>query len=157
GGNVELRGIEGGVAKLALQGSCNGCAASRATLELAIKQSLEEHAPDLGGIEVEGLTEPDHTTVANGNGLELPVLHSSPSELPVVQPQPSRWLPLDDRHEAQPGELRSVEIEDTALVIANVDGSLLAYRNECAACGEALEDAELRAGILRCSSCRTEF
>src|SRR5947209_5155730 len=40
GGNVELIDIEDGVAKLALEGSCNGCAASRATLELAIKQAL---------------------------------------------------------------------------------------------------------------------
>lgn len=57
GGNVELRGIEDGVAKLALRGSCDGCAASRATLELAIRQALEEHAPDLQGLEVEGVAD----------------------------------------------------------------------------------------------------
>jgi hypothetical protein len=33
GGNVELVELRDGVAMLALQGSCNGCAASRATLE----------------------------------------------------------------------------------------------------------------------------
>ena len=49
GGNVELVGLEDGVATLALQGSCNGCAASRATLELAIKQALDEHAPTSPG------------------------------------------------------------------------------------------------------------
>ncbi len=58
GGNVELLGIEDGVAKLALQGSCHGCAASQATLELAIKQALDEHAPDLAGLEVAGVSEP---------------------------------------------------------------------------------------------------
>src|SRR6202035_1743880 len=57
GGNVELIGIEDGVAKLVLKGSCNGCAASRATLELAIKQALEEHCPDLAGLEVAGVVE----------------------------------------------------------------------------------------------------
>ncbi len=54
GGNVELLGLEGDVARLRLQGSCDGCPASSATLELAIKSALEEAAPDLQGIEVEG-------------------------------------------------------------------------------------------------------
>src|SRR5689334_12169839 len=58
GGNVELVSLQEGVAKLALQGSCNGCAASRATLELAIKQALDEHAPDLIALEVQGVTDP---------------------------------------------------------------------------------------------------
>ena len=58
GGNVELVGIDDGVARLVLQGSCNGCAASRATLELAIKQALDEHAPDLAGLEVQGVDRP---------------------------------------------------------------------------------------------------
>ncbi|MEO7477567.1 MAG: NifU family protein [Gemmatimonadales bacterium] len=60
GGNVELLGLEGGVARLRLQGTCNGCSASAATLELAIKRALDEAAPDLLGIEVEGVTEPTH-------------------------------------------------------------------------------------------------
>lgn len=55
GGNVELLGLEHGVARLRLQGSCNGCSASAATLELAIKRALDEAAPDLLGIEVEGV------------------------------------------------------------------------------------------------------
>ncbi len=57
GGDVELLSLDEGVARLALRGSCNGCAASRATLELAIKQALEEHAPDLAGLDVQGVME----------------------------------------------------------------------------------------------------
>ena len=79
GGDVELLGIEDGVASLALKGSCDGCAASRATLELAIKQALEEHAPDLAGIEVQGLAEPPGPGETFGS-FELPVLQC-PSEL----------------------------------------------------------------------------
>ena len=56
-GGVELLGIEDGVVRLRLQGSCHGCAASQATLELAIKEALNEHAPDLLGMEVEGVAE----------------------------------------------------------------------------------------------------
>ena len=43
-----------GVARIRLEGSCDGCPASSATLELAIKQALDEAAPDLEGLEVEG-------------------------------------------------------------------------------------------------------
>ena len=53
GGDVELLGIEDGVAKMRLVGHCEGCPASEATLELAIKKALEETAPDLEGLEVE--------------------------------------------------------------------------------------------------------
>ena len=49
GGDVELLGLDDGVARLRLEGSCEGCPASAATLELAIKQALEEAAPDLPG------------------------------------------------------------------------------------------------------------
>src|SRR5579859_3820304 len=54
GGDVQLLGLEDGVAQLLLKGSCNGCAASASTLELAIERALEEEAPDLLGLEVEG-------------------------------------------------------------------------------------------------------
>ena len=72
GGNVELLGIEDGVARLRLEGSCHGCAASSATLELAIKQALMETAPDLLGMDVEGEEEPpDHGPPIRGTPLPL--------------------------------------------------------------------------------------
>ena len=52
GGDVEFLGIEDGVAKLRLQGSCKSCSASSATLELAVRQALEELCPDLEGLDV---------------------------------------------------------------------------------------------------------
>ena len=55
GGNVELLSLEHGVARIHLRGSCSDCSASSVTLELAIKQALEEAAPDLEGLEVEGM------------------------------------------------------------------------------------------------------
>ena len=43
------------------------------------------------------------------------------------------------------------------LVVANVDGTLLAYRNACAECGGELHDGELVGGALACPSCRRSF
>jgi hypothetical protein len=61
GGDVELLGITDGVARIRLEGHCRGCSASASTLELGIRQALENAAPDLEGLEVEGtLEEPTH-------------------------------------------------------------------------------------------------
>ena len=94
GGNVELVSLTDGVARLALQGSCNGCSASRATLEQAIEQALAEHAPDLAGLEVTGLVDATPApgapppTPAPAGGCELPMA-PQPFELPMVQSSPA--------------------------------------------------------------------
>ncbi|MGH2929552.1 MAG: NifU family protein, partial [Solirubrobacteraceae bacterium] len=46
GGDVRLLSLQDGVARISLRGSCSDCSASSVTLELAIKQALEERAPD---------------------------------------------------------------------------------------------------------------
>jgi len=58
-GNVELLGVEGGVARLRLEGSCNGCPSSTVTLKLAIEEAIRKAAPDLEGIEAEGVAAPE--------------------------------------------------------------------------------------------------
>jgi Fe-S cluster biogenesis protein NfuA len=58
GGSVELLGVANGVARLRLQGSCNGCPSSAATLEQTIEEAIQQAAPDLDGIEAEGMAEP---------------------------------------------------------------------------------------------------
>jgi Fe-S cluster biogenesis protein NfuA/nitrite reductase/ring-hydroxylating ferredoxin subunit len=160
GGNVELLGIERGVARLRLEGSCNGCAASQATLELAIKQALEEHAPDLLGLEVEGIAQ----APANGQPLplaqtpfELPLVHAGPAGVPPASERGARWVTLGDREHPATGELRTVEAGGVELVLANVGGSLLAYRDVCASCGGALHDGVLAGHMLRCPGCLVEF
>ena len=56
GGNVELVKVENGVAYLRLEGSCNGCSASTATLQQTIEKAIYEAAPDLDRLEVESVT-----------------------------------------------------------------------------------------------------
>src|SRR3712207_2300253 len=57
GGNVEFLGVEEGVARLRMQGSCSGCPSSTMTLKLAIEEAIQKTAPDLEGIEAEGVAE----------------------------------------------------------------------------------------------------
>jgi Fe-S cluster biogenesis protein NfuA len=62
GGNVELLGIDDdGAVRLRLVGSCHGCPSSSLTLKQAIEEAIYEMAPDIGGLSVEGVTEPPKT------------------------------------------------------------------------------------------------
>ena len=53
GGNVELLELSAGYARLRLHGACKTCPSSSVTLELAVRQALEEACPDLLGFNVE--------------------------------------------------------------------------------------------------------
>ena len=54
-------------------------------------------------------------------------------------------------------ELVATDVEGVALVVANVEGTLLAYRNRCADCGGALDGGALEAGALGCPSCGRSY
>jgi Fe-S cluster biogenesis protein NfuA/nitrite reductase/ring-hydroxylating ferredoxin subunit len=139
GGNVELLGIEDGVAKLRLEGSCKSCRASSSTLELAVRQALEAAAPDLEGMDVEGV-------------LEEPEEEISGTPLPLIQMNGWRTLGIEP-----PETLVAADVDGVALFVANVDGTLLAYRNRCADCGGALDGGALDGGALRCPGCGRTF
>ena len=143
GGNVELLGIEDGIAKLRLEGSCNGCPASASTMELAIEQALQDAAPDLEGIDVEGVT------AAPPGAFELPMVGGG---APV-----SGWLALEGLDRLVPGAVMGASAGGRALVVANVAGDLLAYRNRCAGCGGTLDHGDLAGGTLHCPSCTRGF
>jgi Fe-S cluster biogenesis protein NfuA/nitrite reductase/ring-hydroxylating ferredoxin subunit len=145
GGNVELLSLSSGVARIHLRGSCSDCSASSVTLELAIKQALEEAAPDLEGLEVEGIGVPTTPT-----GMELPVVMSGPAPAPL-------WVDVETVASLADGALVAVSVAGSELVVANVDGSLLAYRDRCASCGARLHDGLLMAGALSCPECARSF
>ena len=54
-GDVEVLGISEGVVKLRLKGSCDGCPSSAATLKHTIEEAIYAAAPDVIGIDVEGV------------------------------------------------------------------------------------------------------
>ncbi|MGI8904157.1 MAG: NifU family protein [Solirubrobacteraceae bacterium] len=164
GGNVEFLSLERGIARIRLQGSCSDCSASSVTLELAIKQALEEAAPDLEGLEVEGVTVQtaggaglpmaSGTAPSAPTGLELPVVMSG---APTPTPAPPSWFEVDSVGALSDGAMRAVSVADAELLIANVEGSLLAYRDACADCGTPLHDGTLAAGALTCATCKRSF
>ena len=142
GGGVEVLGLEDDVLRLRLHGSCDGCPSSASTLELAIKQELEQAAPDLLGIEVEGLVEQQAPSFSGGS-------------LPLVSAEPA-WATLEvDRPDGD--KATRATVNGTRLLLANVGGTLLAYRDTCAACRSPLVHGELEGGVLTCPSCSRRF
>lgn len=129
GGDIELVSLEDGVARLRLRGSCDGCAASAATLEVAVERALQEAAPDLLGIDVEGAVAP------------------RAARPPVSSPE---WVELDGAAGIPRGAIAQVS---GGLVVVNVAGTLLAYRNACADCGGPIESGVLLGGTLTCVGC----
>ena len=140
GGNIELLGFEDGVVKLRLEGSCKSCRASSSTLELAVRQALQEAAPDLLGMDVEGVVEETDDEVT---GIPLPLRGGSPG-----------WHTLDID---APELMAATSVDGMSLLVANVDGTLLAYRDRCASCDSALAAATLDHGALTCPSCGRSY
>jgi Fe-S cluster biogenesis protein NfuA/nitrite reductase/ring-hydroxylating ferredoxin subunit len=149
GGDVELVGVVDGVAKLKLVGHCKGCPASEATLETAIRTAIEEAAPDLDRLEVEGVIEPAPAPAPTG--FELPILNGNGSGAPPA------WTELGTDVPAA-GATAPVTVAGADLLVANVGGTLLAYRNACGVCGARLDGAPMTPdGTLTCPACARRF
>jgi Fe-S cluster biogenesis protein NfuA/nitrite reductase/ring-hydroxylating ferredoxin subunit len=163
GGDVDLLEVSDGVARIQLRGSCDGCPASASTLELAIKQALEETAPDLIGLEVEGVIESGPPEIS---GTPLPVINVGANGAngetnggpAAAEPRPRpRWLEPDGLQRPADGELSVADADGMPIVVANVGGSLLAFRNSCASCESELSEGALKGGVLACPSCERRY
>lgn len=70
GGDVDLLEIRDGTVRLQLNGSCQGCPSSNATMTHMIERAIYESAPDVVAIEVEGA----HENSAPARVVQLEVL-----------------------------------------------------------------------------------
>jgi Fe-S cluster biogenesis protein NfuA len=84
GGSAELLGVEEGVVRLRLEGSCSGCPSSSITLKLAIEKAIFEAAPDVHEVLAEGAVEPP---VPSSGLLQLEMVR--PGCAPVEAPERS--------------------------------------------------------------------
>lgn len=134
GGNVELISLTGQSARLRLQGTCKSCASSAVTLELAIRNAIEEACPDLAGFEVEGVAQ----EIATSSVPQAPE-RSKPN-----------WTALENAQQLDDGAWMPVRVAGKRLVVCRVNGSLYAYRNNCPACNMPFDAGALEAGFLRC-------
>lgn len=69
GGNVELIGVDEGVVRLRLVGSCNGCPSSAVTMKTTIEEAILARAPDVAAVKVENATPPPAAVTHDGRTL----------------------------------------------------------------------------------------
>jgi Fe-S cluster biogenesis protein NfuA/nitrite reductase/ring-hydroxylating ferredoxin subunit len=149
GGNVELLGIEGGVARVRMQGSCDGCPSSAVTLKLAIEDAVQKAAPDLERIEAEGVTEPPPkpaTTFVAG-----PTLRKKERKQP--QEEQASWTVVGGLPQLSGGEMLLREVSGEPVLFMKLGDDFYAYRHLCPGCGESLENSSLSGTELTCSGC----
>jgi Fe-S cluster biogenesis protein NfuA len=58
GGNAELLGVEDGIVRLRLEGSCSGCPSSAMTLKLSIEEAIFKAAPEVEEVRAEDAVSP---------------------------------------------------------------------------------------------------
>jgi Fe-S cluster biogenesis protein NfuA/nitrite reductase/ring-hydroxylating ferredoxin subunit len=144
GGSVEVLHIEEGAATLKLEGSCDGCPSSATTLELGIKQAIEEECPDLIALEVKGVADnPLANEIRRINQFEQTSDTAADNEN-------NGWKVVQGIGSLTNGDKASVEIDGTPLIICKVDNRLYAYRNHCPGCGRPFDAGTLEGEQLKC-------
>jgi Fe-S cluster biogenesis protein NfuA/nitrite reductase/ring-hydroxylating ferredoxin subunit len=145
-GGVEYLGVRDGVARLRLEGSCHGCPSSTVTVQLAITGAVQDAAPEVTDVVVEGMTAPPE-----------------PKLLQIGRRPPDRpgqadvgWVTLPD---IGPPSSRPVMASagSLAVLVCSVRGTLYAYRDGCSACGSSLADGTLDREQLACPGCGTRY
>ena len=151
-GGVQYLGVRDGVARLRLEGSCHGCPSSTVTVQLAIEGAVQDAAPEVAQVIVEGMTAPpepallqigrrpeDDALAAAGN----PAGDVGWVTLPSIGPPSSRPV--------------TAAAGDITVLVCAVRGTLYAYRDACAACGKSLADGALEREKLTCGGCGARY
>jgi Fe-S cluster biogenesis protein NfuA len=156
-GGVQYLGLADGVARLRLEGTCHGCPSSTVTVRLAIEGAVQDAAPEVTEVVVEGMTEPP--------GPSLLQIIPRPGDLGSgagpggtctagagggAGAGPGGWVTLPD---IGPPSSRPVVTSagGVPVVVCAVRGTLYAYRDACPACGSSLGGGRLDREVLTCS------
>jgi Fe-S cluster biogenesis protein NfuA/nitrite reductase/ring-hydroxylating ferredoxin subunit len=142
-GGIDYLGLDDdGVVRLRLQGSCDGCPGSTATVRLTVEQAVLDAAPEAVAVDVEGM-----------------VTETGPKliTIPPFQPHSGSdgWHPLPAK--TPPGRLDRLDVAGLDVLVTNLDGTLYAYRNSCPACASALHTGAVDGETLTCPGCPATY
>ena len=145
GGNVELLGVVEGVVRLKLEGSCHGCASSALTLKLAIEEAIYDAAPDVIGLEVEGVVQQQSTS-------GLVKLQGK-----AASDAGDAWTEVRGLESLVQGAARTIDVRGRPVLFCKLDETLYAYSSTCRGCGHALEGARFDTTALICPNCGSRY
>jgi Fe-S cluster biogenesis protein NfuA/nitrite reductase/ring-hydroxylating ferredoxin subunit len=155
GGDVRLLEVSGeGVVRLQLLGSCDGCASSSVTLELAVQDAIRAAAPEVVRIDVEeGTAAPAVIPVE-----QLTARLRSASEDGV------QWTAAARLEELAVGEVHRATVAGAQVVLCRLQSGAYAYRDSCPACHGSLAGAGMQRSpalpgnaVLTCRGCGAHF
>jgi Fe-S cluster biogenesis protein NfuA/nitrite reductase/ring-hydroxylating ferredoxin subunit len=148
-GGVEYLGIADGpdgtaVVRLRLSGSCDGCPSSLATVKTAIERAIEEAAPEVGRVDVEGVTAP-------------PAAGAQFLDLAPPPPLDGEWTALGGPLAVEEGESVALEVNGIEVALCRLGGRLYAYLDRCPRCGSAVAGTAVADGSLACPGCGERY
>ncbi|MFF2030572.1 NifU family protein [Arthrobacter sp. NPDC058192] len=179
GGDVELLDVSpGGVVRLKLLGTCQGCPSSSVTLKFAVEEAIESAAPEVTAIEVvEAESRPavpalipvdallvrlnssDHAGggTSSGNGTRASQHWQEHS--------PGSWQAVPEIAGLEQGEVAGFLVGGYPVLACRTGQDLYAYRDYCPRCTGSMAGAVLQralagpvgGGLLRCPGCRAHF
>jgi Fe-S cluster biogenesis protein NfuA/nitrite reductase/ring-hydroxylating ferredoxin subunit len=156
-GGVEYLGVFDGIARLKLEGSCHGCPSSTVTVQLAITGAVQDAAPEVTEVVVEGMT------AAPPSEPKLLQIGTRPQD--AAEPGQvagtgagagAGWIALPN---IGPPSSRpvSASADGIAVLVCSVRGTLYAYRDACASCDSSLADGQLDRELLTCPGCGAQY
>ncbi len=161
GGDVKLIEVTAdSVVRLQLLGSCDGCASSSVTLELAVEDAIRAAAPEIVRIDVE--------EAAGTPGL-IPVdqLTARLRTLEQGTPEPAggvTWAAAAQLDELTVGGLHRTTVAGLEVLLCRLLSGVYAYRDACAGCGSSFEGAGLQrapsspgSAVLTCRGCGAHY
>lgn len=168
-GGVRYLGVSDGVARLLLEGSCNGCPSSAVTVRLAIEGAVLAAAPEVTEVVVEGMTTaPEPALIQIGRrppDAGAPPGRNAAGQDSAIQGTAGQgaaagpdagWVTLPG---IGPPSSRPVTATagDVCVLVCAVRGTLYAYRDACAACGSSMAAGQLDRELLTCPGCGTRY
>ncbi|MDQ2855947.1 MAG: NifU family protein [Acidobacteriota bacterium] len=151
GGNVALVGIDDGVVRLKMEGTCNGCASSAVTMKLAIEEAIYEVAPDVAELLVEGVVE------ERKPAMPVPLQITRKQKDSVQVEADGGWEEVVGITSLAQGSAQAIEVNGRQVLFCRLNGDYYAYTCACSNCGETMNGAHLEAEALACPNCGERF
>lgn len=150
-GGVDYLGVDDeGVARLRLRGNCDGCPSSLLTVQQAIEGAIQDAAPELNGVAVDGVADQEPSPLLQV-GMGPP-----PGWVAGSGAERTGWTTLPETGPPT-GRATRLEVDGTPVLVCSVRGTLYAYRDACGACGASLAGATVDDGVLGCPACGDRF
>jgi len=139
-GGIDYLGIDDdGVVHLSLQGSCDGCPGSTATVRLTVENAVLDAAPEAVAVDVAGMVKEKESLLT----------------IEPFRPHRDGWHQLD--LVPPPDQVQHLTVGGLDVLVANLAGTFFAYRNNCPMCSSALHHADLVGDRLICPRCTAEY